>query len=376
MFTKRRLLHFLQDEKVVNDAIDNFEKVFPNENLFIVLSKIDKKKYVRNQKNTLFLYYKSSQLKFILHKSKDFEEVIFHSMDSMFYDIIHRINHPQMTWMVWGADLYESLLYRKGYKLYFNENVLFKVRSQRLPVPIYKLMVKVRDFFLYKSEIKALKKMNAVCAGPYDYKLLIKYYPSFNHCIHKRFFYYSLERLMDENTIDKYVSGYDIWVNNAAGYNGNHIEIFERLNKLNLNNISRIHTPLSYGVPKWAKYIESEGKRLLGEKFDPMLTFLPVTEYYSRFLSSNSFIFGHLRQCAHGNIIVAFYLGAKVFLFKGNPLYSYYKGEGVVIFNIEEDLSDKNLCTPLSEDERMHNRNIMIEKYSLESLLSIIKNNF
>ncbi len=371
---RKRLLHFFTDGKVVNDAIESFETAFPRENLFVILSKEGKSSLVKQHDNTLFLSYKSPELEGIIKDCKDFGEVIFHSMDYEFSLIIQKMEHPNINWVVWGGDMYESLLYRKGYQLYIDEENLFKVRSGKLPVFLYKALIGVRDYRYYQAQIKANKKINIVTSCAPDYDLLVKYYPEFGKCTNKYFFYYPIEKMLDEQTKDCFVSGNNIWVNPAAGYNGNHIDIFKRLSSF--NHIEKICVPLSYGIPYWAKYVEREGRKMFGDKFDPMMTFVPKEEYYKRFLGSNSFIFGHLRQCAVGNIIIALYLGAKVFLYKENPLYDFYKSMGVSIFNIEDELNEDEAYAPLADEFRQKNREIMRSNYSYQKQIETIMNNF
>lgn len=371
---KKRLLHFFTDGKVTNDAIESFEEAFPNENLFLVLSKDGTPLLVRPHKNTMFLSFKSPVLGLIIRDCQEFGEVIFHSMGYEFSHIIQKMNHSKINWVIWGGDLYESLLYRKGYQLYTDEKILYKVRARKMPVFLYKMLTGIRDFYYYKAQVKANKKICSVISSGPDYDILVKYYPEFGKCQNKEFFYYPIEKMLDEQTRDSFVSGDNIWVNPAAGYNGNHIDVLTRLS--HFKHLRKVCVPLSYGIPYWAKYVEEEGRKLLGDNFDPMMTFLPKEEYYKRFLGSNSFVFGHLRQCAVGNIIVALYLGAKVFLFKTNPLYDYYLKLGVTIYNIEDELTEEIVYSPLSNDLRLKNRQIIINNYSYQRQISLIKNHF
>lgn len=372
----KRILHFFQDEKVVNDAIINFETVYPGENLYIVLSKDGKVGMVSEHPNTLFLSYHSKQLKSIIKDVNSFGEIICHSLWHELSCILNKMNHPNITWVIWGADLYETMLYRKGYKLYFDETTLFKVRAQKMPVPLYRLLVGIRDYYYYKTQSKAIEKLHSLCVLDEDYELLRKYYIESDRFspICKGVIYYPIEKMLDEETKNSFVSGKDVWVNNAATYNGNHIEVFNRLRKINYKGT--VHVPLSYGIPKWAKYVESEGYNILGDMFDPMMSYLPRDEYYKKFLSSNSFVFGHLRQCANGNIIVALYLGAKVFLFKDNPLYHYYKKIGIIIFTIDDELTNESISSPLPDEIRQKNRDILLKIYSYENALKLLKDSF
>lgn len=371
----KKRLHFFQNEKVVNDAISFFEEVFPNENLYVVLSKDGTAPLVKKQKNVLFLSYQSPILKWLLNNCDNFHEIICHSLWTKLDQLICKLHHSNITWVIWGADLFEGLLYQRGYKLYFNEDVLYKIRAQRLPVPLYKFLVKIRDTIHYHYRLRALRRVNNICVtASKDFELLNKYIPLKKVYTKKELFYYPIEKMLDNHILNKSVSGFDIWVNNAAGYNGNHLEIFNRISEFKRKEL--VHVPLSYGITKYADYIESAGKSFLGDYFDPMMTFIPKENYYNKFLSCNSFIMGHLRGCATGNVVVALYLGAKVFLFKQNVLYDFFKNLGVKLFSIEEDLTEENVYTPLSEDLRNRNRTILIEHFSYKNLLSVIKTNF
>ena len=371
----KKRLHFFQNEKVVNDAITSFEAVFPGENLYAILSKDGVAPLVKAQPNTLFLSYKSKGLSWLLHNINCFSEVICHSLWPGLDRIILRLNHPNITWVIWGADLFEGVLYKNGYKLYFDENQLFRVRAQHIPVPIYRLLVGIRDSINYKRHICAIKKINSICATvPKDIDLFTSFVnikKSFNR---KELFYYPIERLLDDQTLHSFVHGADIWINNAAGYNGNHIEVFNLIRDFKRKGM--VHVPLSYGIKKYAQFVEKEGRRILGDSFDPIKVFIPREEYYNMFLSTNAFIFGHLRGCATGNVAIALYLGAKVFLFKNNVLYGFFKEKGVVLFSIEDDLNEDNINTPLPQVLRERNRDIVQRLFSYERLLSVIKHNF
>lgn len=371
----KKRLHFFQNEKVVNDAISNFETVFPEENVYVVLSKDGNAPLVKEHNNTIFLSYRSPQLKWLLLNCYSFDEIICHSLWTNLDRLICKLDHPNITWVIWGGDLFEDVLYRNGYQLYFNENQLNRVRTQGMPVCIYKLLVGIRGRFNYYYRMRAIRRLNNICCtAPKDFDLLASFVKLPKKYNRKELLYYPIEKILDEQTQKSFVSGSDIWVNNAAGYNGNHIEVFHRIEGFKEGRM--IHVPLGYGIKKYATFVEEEGRKILGDSFDPMMSFIPREEYYSKFLSSNSFIFGHLRGCATGNVVVALYLGAKVFLFKQNVLYDYFKNKGTTVFSIEDDLNEKNFNTFLSEDIRKKNREIVLEQFSYNNILSIIKNNF
>ena len=101
---------------------------------------------------------------------------------------------------------------------------------------------------------------------------------------------------------------------------------------------------------------------------------MPLEKYNCLLESASAFIYNNYRQEAVGNILVALFLGGRVYLNKKNPLLTFYKSLGLSIFEIDE-FDSKNTITPLSDEEREKNRKILMELYSRDRLLSLIKNN-
>jgi hypothetical protein len=373
-FVGKKRLHLFQDEKVVNDAINFFEKVFPDENIYVVLTKDGVVDLVKEQPNTFFLLYDTDDVVNMVNAGCGTQEIIVHSMGYRMALIVGKLNHPNITWVIWGGDLFEPLLKSMGYKLYLDGTPQYMDSPSYMPFILYKFKCAIKEYLICRTIRKAISRINniATTTGT-TYDLFLRYFPQYKRINKKEFFYYPIEKMLDDDIRDAYVSGKDIWINNAAHSNGNHVYIFNLIKKYNNNSI---HVPLSYGDSSYASYVEKEGKNMFGKHFCPMLSFIPRNDYYKRFLNSNSFIFGHLRSCAIGNIIIALYLGAKVFLFKDNPAYMHFKNMGIAIFSIDEELTEENLYSSLSETDRKRNRELILEKYSMDRLLNVIKSNF
>ena len=114
----------------------------------------------------------------------------------------------------------------------------------------------------------------------------------------------------------------------------------------------------------------------MGDRFVPLKDFLPVNEYYAKFLQANAFVFGHFRQCAVGNILMAFYFGGKVFLSNRNPLLPMYKESGFYVYSIENDLREDFAVSPLDNEQRKKNRDLVMSIASYESSITQLKNVF
>ena len=72
----------------------------------------------------------------------------------------------------------------------------------------------------------------------------------------------------------------------------------------------------------YANYISKVGEQYFGRKFNAIRDFMPLEEYNKFLLSADVFIYGNWRQEAVGNILIALFIGGKVFLDEKNPLYN------------------------------------------------------
>lgn len=372
--SKYKFVHFFQDEKVVNGFVKNLEEISPNSNLFIVIKDYEDLRFVHLENNIYAVKENDPIIGKIIDNATQFSEIVFHSMTLEFCSIIRRIRNGRLSWVIWGGDLYEDLLYYKGYKLYIDEELMFTVRAQNIPVFFFKCLFYLRGYLRYRKYKRAVCSMSCVYTGVQDYDLLIKYFPKLYNIERKHFFYYPIETTVGEMLLDKVVKGKNIWVNNAAAFNGNHETIFDLINEIGYDG--KVLVPLSYGDDRAKDNIISRGNEILGSRFCPLTSFVPKEEYYKLFLSCNAFIFGHLRQCAFGNILIALFLGAKVFLFKQNPLLKRLLDEGFILFSIEDELTTETIVTPMLELDREHNRKIALSLYSQSVLRGRLKNYF
>jgi hypothetical protein len=83
-----------------------------------------------------------------------------------------------------------------------------------------------------------------------------------------------------------------------------------------------------------------------------------------------SAIFYHERQQASDNIFIQLQYGARVFMSETSLAYSYLKELGFHIYSLQKDLS--LLYTPLSDEQVIENRRILVNNYSSWSLVQRI----
>ncbi len=364
------ILHLFDDEKIVNRTVEKFEKVFPAGNIFICFVKDDVR--LVNSRFRLYFYKESQTFDFSI--LKNVKCVIIHYLHEIKIKFVLEYIYPSIPcyWVIWGGDLYNNILAYRGYPLYFEDKYLEK--KNRLNQYAKRILLKLgiyppSDRYL----LNFIRNRITHFVTDVDFEILKKYLgKNVNGIQVKGYWYYPIESILGD-LINSTVKGNLIWVGNSASYTNNHLYAFEFLSQLDIKN-RIITTPLSYGGSiRYRKDVQAEGRRIWGENFQGITTFLPLLEYNELMSLSEICIFPSWRQEAFGNIVVALYLGAKVFLSNKSSLVEYFQSQGISIY-ILEDISQKDLDTSLPIDIKKKNRQIIYSLLNENVILERIKN--
>lgn len=371
-------LHLLPDEKIINRCISSFESVFPGDNKYIVVpARVQNNGYVTEQYNVFFCKYGTRDFWGKVGDVNQYTSIIIHFLFDERVDFVNKIKHPNIYWIEWGADLYKSLLRPKGFPLYADKDIIWKTEGKYKQRLFFQLHSFVSMKKLQWKTLRAAKKARFFVPDSMynEYPLLLRYYPRLKHLEYKDFFYYPIDQVLGERLLNSHCNGNNIIVGNSASASNNHEYVFEKLCSLGLDDHDVI-VPLSYGNTKlYIDRIEKSGKTLLGDRFKAVRDYMPLEQYNDLLLSGNVFIYGNWRQEAVGNILIALYLGGKVYLDKRNPLLPFYKSLGLTIFCLDELTLDE-ISTKLSSNVVDKNRSILLATYSLERQQKLIRENF
>ena len=362
----------MQDEKVVDNTVDNFNRAFPHGNKFIVILPQGREspKYASVKDGVYFVHYASTEFWSIIGDMEEYSHVFLHSFWKEIDSFVAVINHKNIYWFVWGADLYE-LLEIRNYQLYANPKKAEKFRARGLPGWLFRWLLKYKNRHVY-ARAKLLGKIRyLVTEFEEEFELLKTFFPEIKHLERKAFFYYPIDSLLSEKLLNSKCDGLNCFVGNSSSLHSNHEAIFQVLEDIDLSS-KKLFTPLSYGDTRYADYISNLGERLLPNNFVPLRSFVPLEEYYNQFLSASFFIYGNYRQCAVGNIVMAIYFGGKLFLYECNPLFKFFKSLGIVIFSLNS-ISQEDLDTPLAIEDKERNRQIILERYNSQAQHLLIK---
>lgn len=366
-------LHLFNDEKVVDRTISYFEEALPGKNKFIVLvpTRNYKPKYVKSTHRVHLVKYGTKDFWETVGNVAEYSSIFLHSLSFLRAKFVCSITHPNIIWVVWGGDLYSTFLERKGYKIYSDTRYInkFGCKGFRKFISPFISLLKNIEFKTYSN---ALKKISCFAGMYTDYELFTHTFPEYQNLTFVDFFYYPLDDIAENRYKQTKFNG-DVMIGNSGSFSGNHLEVLSFLRSINLRDVN-VYASLSYGNTKYIEYVLSVGKDVFKENFKPLISFIPLREYNAILANCDNFIYGHYRQEAMGNILIALCLGKKVFLHKRNPVLKYFLDIGVKIYTIEQ--FEKEYSTPMEIGTKSTNLKILLNKYNKSRLLKIIQSMF
>lgn len=378
------ILHFVTDEKVTDQIIQNFN-TNSKKSLFLVFvnEKVNEYKHIKSTFNNITSFILDDDINKIIETYNP-KAIVVHSFQLEYAKAIIKINYPpQIAWYAWGFDVYglpkikpniyapltASFLKKQSKLLSINRlilrsTILRKIISKGLGIEdrysiIYKAKKRVNYFVTYIEE---------------EYEYYSKFYPNNFQFINCTF-----------STIDQYLGGNNlslskkqsknnILIGNSNTIESNHIDAFLLIDSKKKFSGIEIFTPLNYGSNEaYKKEVIKKGEQIFGGIFRPILDFIDRKEYVDLLSSCSVGIFYHYRQQAMGNIIPMLYLGARVYLSSRNPALNFFKKHGIIIFDLDKDFEKYgNQC--LQTSYANNNKKILKSLFSKTKVLKDIKN--
>lgn len=372
------ILHLFDDEKISNRIVANFNEVFPNGNRYVCFYK-NKLRYIKKNQDIIYIDYGKDKCDKNILDGVNIILIHYLSVRKIHFinDNIPENLGIKIYWAFWGADLYNDVLFSKGYEIYFEKNIISVLKSK--VKNIIKYIVDPKDTLKYSVRLKLhfiSSRIDYILTSDAEYKILEKYLGDVINveCINKGAIYYPIEDVMG-SLFGKYVEGNNIMIGNSASLTNNHVYAMSFLSKLNTNGRNK-NVPLSYGgSPRYICHAVKRGLKFWGNEFKPLTDFMPLDDYNKLMLSNNVFIYGNWRQEAVGNIVIAIYIGAKVFVSERSPLIEYFQSEGVKLYATEK-MTQEDIDTPESIEVIENNRKAILKMYSKESIYNNIKSIF
>lgn len=356
-----RILHLANDEKFIDQAIRAFEREAPGCNKLFVCGKVPLK-HVKSEATVIrgFKAVRGAVTKAL----PEYNIVIVHSLNPIWFRLIRKLRASSVViWLGWGYDYYDIINKNKSELLLPLTKKKWHVsREKKLLTEKIKSIIKR---VALPSKANIIERIDIFCPvlpseyGATKIKFDGKVFPR------QGFWNYgNLEEDLIKGFEGHTVSGNNLLVGNSASAENNHLDTFSLISGIGIDGRDII-SPLSYGSPQYRDFVISEGAKFFGENFKPLTNFMPIQEYIKILQSCGFVIMNHLRQQAVGNIVIMLYLGAKVFLNKSCPTFTYFKSHGAVIFSID-DLK----ASPSMLNERLDAKSIAINQQALEKAWS------
>lgn len=373
------ILHLFHDDKICNRVIANFEDVYPDGNIYVCICDKSNIRYINGNNKVILL----NRGEFTLNQSvfNDVEKIIIHYLDLPKIEFIEKYfpqnNRIEIYWSLWGGDIYNEVLYSMGYDIYYEISYVHTLKYKFANL-IYRLLNKpnLKDAIdkiisFVDTRVDYIMTFNA------EYELICKYWKSGHFrpkCIPNLPIYYPIEDILGD-LCNKRVRGKNIFVGNSASFTNNHAYAYRYLSKVNIQG-SQVISPLSYGgSPKYRDHVKSIGYKYWGENYHPLDRFMPLNEYNELMLSSAIYVYGNWRQEAVGNIVVALYLGAKVYVSEKSPLMRIFSDFGIKLYKTE-DISSEDILKTQTEEIIHQNQQNIFKIYSKYAILNNIKSIF
>ncbi|RLD64575.1 MAG: hypothetical protein DRI84_08530, partial [Bacteroidetes bacterium] len=288
--------------------------------------------------------------------------IIFHSLvynHAKLAAIIKSKLDIPIIWSPFGFEVYNMLPeFKKG--LYLDETKKLVNKARHIKQSLQEIV----DYFKAKKIRKAISIVD-YCAIAIDSEFEL-YKSKLNPNLKRFWFtYYPIDLICPPGNSNS--DGQNILIGNSAFPSNNHIEAFKLLSTIDLQD-REIICPLSYGDKAILKETLAVGESLFGDQFKPLIDFMPIDEYHKLTGSCNVVIMNQYRQQAFGNVLSALWYGSKVYLRPTNTIYSYLKGKGVNIFNIDEDTSQ--FTNDLKENEIEFNRSFIANEYNKNTIIA------
>jgi hypothetical protein len=365
------ILHLVCDEKFIDYAINLFGEVAPLQNEFLAVIPHEGYRFMYIKQTGKLNTFVSSEagMNELVNKLAQYDAIIFHSLfPDFFHKVLDKINNSsiKLVWLFWGGEFYEHPAIRMGYqgqlthstyqKSFFFRKILSKIKQG------------LKKQYQQPDIISSARKMtHIVTAFPEDYDTVCKVWQCNAQWMWWN--YYSIEETVG-TLIDKETNGADIFLGNSATLPNNHIEVLSVLQRMNLGQ-RKVFIPLSYGNPRYAKFVTTEARNRLGINSMPLLKFLERDEYNKIILGCSVVIMNHYRQQAVGNIVTALWLGAKIYMSEKSPVYRHFTKLGAKIYTVEADLNPENpdAFTALTRQEKENNRKVIYQEYSRKNML-------
>ncbi|MBD0849822.1 TDP-N-acetylfucosamine:lipid II N-acetylfucosaminyltransferase [Maribacter arenosus] len=325
----KKIIHIHTDYKFIVDSERYMGEIFVNEILILGTKNSSNSEY---HDKAQFFDPHLEYLNEILTIVNSADALVIYSLDFYKSKIINRVDkRVKIIWRFFGTELYSRKLH-----LYLS------TKSKSFVIPrLFKGQIKSIFRFIIQEEkwfYRAIRRTDAItCVFKEEYDYLIRHW---DHL--PKFIPLSLENRNYSKAIDfelDYPKKNTIVIGNSRAYYNNHLDILEIVERCKLDKKINIRLLFNYGAEDaYTHRVRQKVDDL--ERVTLLDSFIPPHEFIDFYGPVAAFVTNSYRQLALGNIFLALHKGVKVYLNKKNPTYTWFKEEGLYIYEIEHLKND------------------------------------
>ena len=238
-------------------------------------------------------------------------------------------------WIIWGADLHQFEQPRTRLKSKFKEWIRARV------------ILRLGHIVTYISG---------------EHELARRWYSTralFHDCL-----CYESNTIVPRAPAHKESQQITIQLGNSAYPRNNHVDAIDRIARFAENDI-RVFAPLSYGPPAEAQRVAAYGKERLGDKFTPVVDFVPLERYLEQLDSVDIGVFNQIHQQAMGNMITLLGMGKTLYIRPNTSPWNLFTDLGIKVFAVEEFSLQR-----LTQPDKQRNIDIVAKHFSTQRLVA------
>lgn len=352
------ILHLVTDEKFTDYAIDQFLQLsIPSE--FVLIPSNHENWIMKQTDRCTIIEQRSPEFEDLLNRLGEYTGVVFHGMFWPEWQVPilqHIPSHVKVAWMFWGGEVYfrsdiKDTKFAPITKIVLQTRSLTRPEKKvglpsDLPYEVYQRI----DYCLTDEQEE------------YEYAKDVLKSPQMKHLWYS---YYDINATLGSLKGER-CNGNNVIVGNSATIECNYFDVIPRLRRY-LEKDQKVVLPLSYGSPWVKNAVTKYSKFWLGHHAKCLLEFMEREDYNRVLQSCSTMIMAHYNPQAQGNILTGLWLGMRVYLSEKSIAYKFFKRLGFEVFSFESEFK-KYKYTPLSEAEREHNRQVLMEWYSAEQV--------
>lgn len=355
------ILHLVFDDKFIDYSIKQFMPYGNSEFVLVKSSEQESIKYIKQQDKLTIYQRGSSAYNNFLENLSRYNAIIIHG----FYQpwqveiVNHAPDEVKICWAFWGGDKYQRADICDSYLSPYSKFL----------VKIHRLIKGPTDKPDYEVPMKSLQRVDYLLDDSYENFEDVRDYIHKPNLKYIWYTYYSIEETIGKELMQAQVNGNNLLIGHNAGIRTNHIDGFLAAKRLNLQG-RKIVSVMAYGEPWYRNCLIKIGKLLWGKQFNAQIDFIPLKQYNEVLRSCPIVVFPAYKPEAMGNCLTALWMGAKLFMYERNIKYQYFKRLGLKVFSIDKDFkrSNKNVLKNISNEDMLHNREILISVYGFSEM--------